>query len=57
MAYNSEDIKSYTALQHMRRKSEMWGFRVGSLEGNLIQIKELVDNSIDEAQDPSRIYR
>lgn len=56
MAYNSEDIKSYTALQHMRRKSEMWGFRVGSLEGNLIQIKELVDNSIDEAQDPSRIY-
>lgn len=54
--YDGSSILTYTALTHMRRKPEMWGFRVGSIEGNLIQIKELVDNSIDEALDTSRIY-
>ena len=56
MAYNANDIVSYTPLQHMRAKPSMWGFQVGSIEGNLIQIKEVTDNSIDEASDLSKVY-
>ena len=54
--YNAESIKHYTALQHMRKKSSMYGFKTSSVDGNLIQIKEIVDNSIDEARDQSRMY-
>jgi len=60
MAYNSDDILSYSALQHMRKKSSMYGFQTGSIEGPLLMCKEIVDNSIDEASnpdaDPNKVY-
>ena len=34
----------------------MYGFKTSSVDGNLIQVKEIVDNSIDEARDQSRMY-
>ncbi len=54
--YNGNDIISYSALQHIRKKSSMYGFQTGSVEGNILMTKEIVDNSIDEALDTSRIY-
>jgi DNA gyrase/topoisomerase IV subunit B len=34
----------------------MWGFQVASIEGPLIQIKEVYDNAADEALDKTKIY-
>ena len=54
--YGSDKIKTLTMSAQMRLRPQMWGFQTASIEGNLIQIKEVVDNSADEALDPNRIY-
>ncbi len=54
--YDNKAIKTIQGLEHMRARAGMWGFQLNSIEGNLIQIKEIVDNSIDEALDPSKVY-
>ena len=54
--YGSDTIKSISVLESMRTKAGMWGFQLGSTQGNIIQIREIVDNSVDEALDPKRVY-
>lgn len=54
--YGSDKIKTLTMCEQMRLRPQMWGFQTSSIEGNLIQIKEVVDNAADEALDPNRVY-
>jgi len=43
-------------LQHLREKSGMYGFRLATVDGAKIQLKEIIDNSTDEALDKNKIY-
>ena len=54
--YGDDSIVSMSALQHYRFRPTMYGFQVNNIEGCLLQCKELVDNSVDEVLDPSKIY-
>jgi len=54
--YDDKSIVSMKFLQHLREKSGMYGFRLATVDGARIQLKEIVDNSTDEAIDKSKIY-
>ena len=54
--YGDTTIKSLSMCEQMRLRPSMWGFQVASIEGPLIQIKEVYDNAADEALDPNKIY-
>lgn len=54
--YNDSDIKTLSGIAHYRFRASMYGFQVNNINGPLLAIKEIVDNSADEALDPKRIY-
>lgn len=54
--YNDTTIKTLSMCEQMRLRPSMWGFQVASIEGPLIQIKEVYDNAADEALDKTKIY-
>ena len=56
MDYVDTTIKTLSMCDQMRLRPSMWGFQVASIEGPLIQIKEVYDNSADEALDPKMTY-
>ena len=45
--YGNDAIVTMDAMTHMRAKAGMYGARVNDVQGNLLQIKEIVDNSFD----------
>lgn len=54
--YGNDSIITMDAMTHMRAKAGMYGAQVNNVQGNLLQIKEIVDNSFDEILDKSKIY-
>ena len=54
--YSDKTIVSMKFLEHVRAKSGMYSFQLNSIQGLQQQLKEVVDNSVDEALDPDRIY-
>jgi DNA gyrase/topoisomerase IV subunit B len=54
--YGDDAIVTLTGVEHYRFRPTMYGFRTADCEGPLLQIKELVDNAVDEALDPKRVY-
>ena len=54
--YGNDAIVTMDAMTHMRAKAGMYGARVNDVQGNLLQIKEIVDNSFDEILDKTRVY-
>lgn len=54
--YVDTTIKTLSMCDQMRLRPSMWGFQVASIEGPLIQIKEIYDNSADEALDLGKVY-
>lgn len=55
-AYNDNTIISMKFLQHLREKSGMYAFQINSIQGLIQQLKEIVDNSVDEALDKNKLY-
>ena len=55
--YNDKTIVSMDFLQHCREKSGMYGFQLHNVQGLHQQLKEVVDNSVDEALDKDKVYR
>ena len=55
-SYNASSIKTMEGLDHVRAKPGMWGFIPDTTHGNLMQIKETLDNSVDECLDPLKQY-
>ena len=55
-SYNDDTIVSMKFLEHVREKSGMYAFQLNNIQGLWQQLKEVVDNSADEALDPSKIY-
>lgn len=55
-SYNDSTIVSMKFLSHLREKSGMYGFQLHNIQGLWQQLKEVVDNSADEALDPSKVY-
>lgn len=55
-AYDGSVIVSMDFLQHCREKAGMWGFQLHNVNGLFQQLKEVVDNSIDEALDKNKVY-
>ena len=54
--YDSSVIVSMKFLQHVREKSGMYAFQLNNIQGLHQQLKEVVDNSVDEALDVTKIY-
>lgn len=54
--YNDSTIVSMKFLEHVRAKSGMYAFQLNNIQGLTQQLKEIVDNSVDEALDKNRIY-
>ena len=54
--YNDDTIVSMKFLQHIREKSGMYGFQLHNVQGLQQQLKEVVDNSVDEALDKNKVY-
>lgn len=54
--YDDSVIKSMKFLEHLRAKSEMYDFQLASVQGLHQALKEVLDNSVDEALDKNRIY-
>ena len=54
--YGNDSIVTMDAMTHMRAKAGMYGARVTDVQGNFLQIKEIVDNSFDEILDKNKIY-
>lgn len=54
--YDDKAIVSMKFLEHLRAKSGMYGFRLATVDGAKIQLKEIVDNATDEALDKSKVY-
>lgn len=48
--YNSSSIVTMEGLSHLRRKSSMYTGGSGSVYGNYICCKEIIDNAIDESR-------
>ena len=55
-SYNDDTIVSMRFLSHIRAKSGMYGFQLHNIQGLCQSLKEIVDNSVDEALDPKIIY-
>lgn len=55
--YNDSVIESMKFLEHLRAKSEMYDFQLASVQGLQQALKEILDNSVDEALDKNRIYQ
>lgn len=54
--YDSSVIVSMKFLEHVREKSGMYNFQLHNIQGLWQQLKEVVDNSADEALDRNRVY-
>ena len=54
--YGDGQIKTLTGIQHYRFRASMYGFQMNSINGVLLGIKEIIDNSADEALDRNRVY-
>lgn len=54
--YNDDTIVSMEFLNHIRTKAGMYSFQLNNVQGLTQQLKEVVDNSVDEALDKGRIY-
>lgn len=54
--YNDSTIVSMKFLQHVREKSGMYNFQLHNVQGLWQQLKEVVDNSADEALDKNLVY-
>ncbi len=54
--YGADAIQTITGTQHMRLRPGMWGFQFSTVKGNVLMIKEIIDNSIDESIDPTKTY-
>ena len=54
--YDDKSIVSMKFLEHLRAKSGMYGFRLATVDGAKIQLKEVIDNATDEALDKNKIY-
>lgn len=56
--YNSSSIRTMDPILHYRLKASMYGFQVGTVNGLYLMLKEIVDNSTDEAMvmDRSKNY-
>ena len=54
--YNDNTIVSMKFLEHVREKSGMYNFQLHNIQGLWQQLKEVVDNSADEALDKNRAY-
>ena len=56
--YGNDSIRTMSSLEHFRAKSSMYGFQVGTVNGLYLMLKEIVDNSTDEAMvmDRSKNY-
>ena len=55
-AYDDSTIVSMKFLQHVREKSGMYAFQLNNVQGLHQQLKEVVDNSVDEALDKKKFY-
>ena len=56
-AYNNDSIVTMEGLSHLRNKSSMYTGGSGSVYGNYICVKEIIDNAIDESRvDPKKHY-
>ena len=56
MDYGDNSIKTITGVEHYRLRPSMYGFRTGFVDGLLLMVKEILDNSTDESIDPNKIY-
>ena len=55
--YNNDSIVTMEGLSHLRNKSSMYTGGSGSVYGNYICVKEIIDNAIDESRvDPKKVY-
>lgn len=54
--YNDSTIVSMEFTQHIRSKPGMYSFQLNNIQGLTQQLKEVVDNSVDEALDPKKVY-
>lgn len=55
--YKSSDIKTAKGLEHPRMHSGMYGFDIHNMQGQVQLVKELLDNSVDEATiAPNRMH-
>ena len=54
--YNDSTIVSMKFLEHVREKSGMYNFQLHNIQGLIQQLKEVVDNSVDEALDKDKVY-
>lgn len=54
--YNDDSIVSLSVTEQIRLRPSMWGFDISTVNGLLLQVKEIADNSFDEAQDRNKIY-
>ena len=54
--YNDSTIVSMEFLEHVREKPGMYNFQLHNVQGLWQQLKEVVDNSADEALDKSKMY-
>ena len=54
--YNDSSIKTLTGLAHMKKRPGMWGFQFSSIKGNVLMVKEILDNSMDESLDANKEY-
>ena len=56
-AYNDASIKTITGLAHMKKRPGMWGFQFSNIKGNVLMVKEVLDNSMDESMSKHKHYR
>jgi len=54
--YNDSSIKTISGLAHMKKRPGMWGFQFSNIRGNVLMVKEILDNSIDESLDKNKSY-
>ena len=55
-AYNDDTIETMSFTEHLRSKSGMYAFQLHNIQGLFQQLKEIVDNSVDEALDKNKVY-
>jgi DNA gyrase subunit B len=56
LTYGANSIKTMKALEHMRHRAGSYGFDLNTIQGNFMQVKETLDNAVDEALDKKKHY-
>jgi len=54
--YNASAIRTMEGIEHVRARPGMYGFVPDEIQGNVMQLKETLDNSVDEALDRDHKY-